>query len=510
MSGLLLGIDLGTSAVKVIVVDGEGTIRGAGTAGYSIQRPRPQTSEQHPADWWRATVTATRQALSATGHHAARDVVAIGITGQMHGTVLLGEANEVLAPAIIWADGRSAAEVLEITERVGREHLIELTGSPVATGFQAATVLWLRRHRKSLWRNVRRVVLPKDYLRWRLTWEHATDPSDASGTLLLDVHRRDWSDEMLAAAGIQREQLPPVRGSAEVSATLRPEPAAELGLAPGIPVVTGAGDAAGAALGAGVVSQDKLLLTFSTGAQVLSPLAQVQVDPLGRLHTFCAALEPGAGRNVWYAMGATLVAGMALRWLGENVLGVDSPDAAGGLADQAATAPIGAAGLLFLPYLIGERTPHLDPNARGLYLGLTARHGRSELIRATIEGVAFAAYDAFLALRDLGADPSTIVLAGGGARMSLWRRIVADLFGLPATHLESDEQSALGAAILAGAGAGLIDLESAARSWSRPDEALEPNPEATRRYAELFAIYRGLYPKLKDDMAALSRLETNG
>ena len=507
MADRYLGIDLGTSSVKVLVFDGEGQIAGQGSADYPILQPEPGFAEQDPEEWWRATLAATRQALAAAGPRAGARIAAIGLAGQMHGTVLLGEANEALAPAIIWADTRAGAEVRELTERIGAARLIELTGSPLATGFQAATIRWLQTHRSDLWRRVRRVVLPKDYLRRRLTWSQAADPSDGSGTLLLDVRNRDWSPDILQELGLDRSFLPPLLPSAAKAGDLRPEAAAELGLPPGVPVATGGGDTPCAALGAGIVGSDTMLLTFSTGGQVLVPATEVRTDPRGRLHSFCHVLEPGDDRPGWYTMGATLAAGLALRWLRDNVFDLRGQDAFARMTAWAESVPAGANGLIFVPYLTGERTPHLDPRARAVFLGLTARHGRADLVRATIEGTAFAAYDAYLALRDAGAAPSRIVVAGGGARSGVWRRIVADLFALPVLPLATAEQSAVGAAVLAAAAGHGLDPVATARAWASYEDPTEPDPAATARYRELFGIYRSVYGKHRDDFAALAALE---
>ena len=501
-----LGIDLGTSAVKVLVLTADGRVVGEGAAEYPILRPEPGAAEQHPEDWWRATLAATRRALAAAGPDTARRVAGIGLAGQMHGTVLLGAADEVLAPAIIWADTRAAAEVADLTAQVGAARLIEIAGSPVAAGFQAATVRWLQQHRPELWRRVRRVLLPKDYLRRRLTGTLAADPSDGSGALLLDVRRRDWAPELLAALRLDPALLPPVRPSAAAAGELRPEAAADLGLPAGLPVATGGGDAPCAALGAGAVERDTLLLTFSTGAQALIPLTEVRTDPRGRLHTFCHVVEPGAERPGWYAMGATMAAGLALRWLRDSVFALAGEDAFDRMTTMAEAVPAGARGLLFAPYLAGERTPHLDPRARAVFLGLTTHHGRAELVRAVLEGAAFAAYDAFLALQDLGADPARIVVAGGGARSALWRRLVADLFALPVLPLATADQSAVGAALLGAAAAGALEPVAGARAWARYGDPTEPDPAATARYRELFAIYRTIYDKHRDDFAKLATL----
>ncbi len=504
VSDTYLGIDLGTSAVKALLVDKTGHVLGRGSAEHPISHPRPHYAEQDPADWWCGVLRATRQAVGNTGPDR---VAAIGLSGQMHGTVLLGAADEILAPAIIWPDQRSRQQVDEITEMVGPERLIELTGSPIATGFQAASLRWVQQEQPRLWERTRHVLLPKDEIRRRLTGTLATDPSDGSGALLLDVRQRDWSDDLLAALDVEREQLPPVHPSTSVAGDLRPDVAAELGLSSGIPVVVGAADAACAALGAGIVEPSTMLLTFSTGAQTLIPMVEVEVDREGRLHTFCGALEPGPGQAGWYTMGATLSAGLAMRWLRDSVFALDGADAYERMTAWAEEASVGAGGLLFLPYLAGERTPHMDPRARGMFLGLTARHGRAELVRALMEGVVLAAYDAYAALTDLGAAPTSIIVAGGGARSPLWRQIVADVFNLPVLPLLHQEQSASGAALLAAAGVHGLDPESVAPTWAAYGDPVEPVSAHHDRYEDLFHIFRSSYVKHREDFVMLGALE---
>lgn len=499
-----LGLDLGTSAVKALLVDEEGRVLGRGAAEHPTSHPHPGCAEQDPADWWAAAVAAVRAAVGEAG--AGGEVAAIGLSGQMHGTVLLGEEGRPVAPAIIWADQRSARQVAEITARVGAERLIELTGSPVAAGFQAASVLWVRQERPDLWGRVRTVLLPKDELRRRLTGVLATDPSDASSTLLLDVHARDWSDEVLAAVGLTRDRLPPVVESSAVTGHLLPGPAEELGLPAGIPVAAGGGDAPLGALAAGVVDPDTMLLTISTGAQVMVPAREVAVDRRGRIHTFCAAIAPGPDRAGWYQMGATMAAGLAMRWLRDQVFALDRPGAYDRMTAWAAETPPGAGGLLFLPYLAGERTPHMDPTARGLFLGLTAEHGRGHLTRAVMEGVTLALFDAYDVVAGLGATPTRIVLAGGGSQSPLWRQVVADVFGLAVRPLATVEQSALGAALLAAAALGRLDPAVAARAWATYGDPVAPDAAAHARYRDLLPLFRAAYVKHRDDFAALGRI----
>jgi len=503
----LLGIDLGTSSIKALLATESGQVLGRGSAEYPIHRPRPDWAEQHPDDWWRAAVTAVRQALASV-QGIQPSVSALGLSGQMHGTILLDGAGRPLAPAIIWPDQRSQRQVQEITRLIGAGRLIELTGSPVATGFQAATVRWVQQERPELWERTRLVMLPKDYLRYLLTGEICTDPSDGSGALLLDVRRRDWSTPVLAALGIDVAQLPPVRPSNAVAGRLKRESAEALGLPAGIPVVIGAADTACGALGAGIVSAQTLLLTISTGGQVLLPASEVRVDRAGRIHTFCGALAPGPNQAGWYQMAATLSAGMALRWLRDQVFGLTGEAAYAQMTSWAKATHPGAGGLLFLPYLVGERTPHMDPRARGLLLGLTASHGRAELVRAVLEGVALACYDAYGVLAELGASPQRIIMAGGGARSQLWRQIVADVFDLPVQRLQAGEQSALGAVLLAGGGVGLFDPGLAAQAWAVYGPPLEPDGRRHTLYQDLLPLFRSAYRKHREDFRQLqSRIE---
>jgi xylulokinase len=499
---LLLGIDLGTSSVKVLAVDLAGRVRGAGAAEYPILHPEPLHAEQDPAAWWDACVTAVRAALAAAAAGATPGaptaaVAAIGLSGQMHGVVMLDRSANVLAPAVIWPDQRSRREVEEITALVGPARLYAITGSPLSTGFLAATVRWFQTQRPALWAQVHTLLLPKDYIRFRLTGRFATDPSDAAGSLLLDERQRTWSAELLDLLAIDAARLPPVQPSASVAGGLTAAAAEALGLPAGIPVVTGAADTPCGLLGAGAVSSAGLLLSISTGGQLVQPVDEVRVDPLGRIHTFCTALDPAAGQAGWYQMGATLNAGMALRWLRDSVLSLEGPDAYAAMNAAAAASPPGAEGLLFLPYLVGERSPHMDPTARGAFFGLTLRHGRGDLVRAVLEGATFACYDAYGVLAELGVEAQSVILAGGGARSPLWRQIVADVFGLEVRPLLTGEQSALGAVLLAGGGAGLFDLVATARAWAQLGPVTAPDAARHAFYAQRFAAFQALYARNK-------------
>lgn len=492
MSEGLLGIDLGTSAVKVLLTALDGAVVASASAEYPIEQPQPDRAEQAPDMWLRAVAGAVREVLAQAPDS---QVVAIGLSGQMHGTVLLDADHRPLAPAVIWPDRRSVEEVREITERIGAQQLYAITGSPIATGFQAATVRWFQRHAPELWRQVQRILLPKDYLRFWLTGVFATDPSDAAGALLFDEARRDWSDDLLALLEIRRSQLPPVQPSASICGRLREEAAQALGLPAGLPVATGAADTACSLLGAGVVRSDRLLITLSTGGQLAQPCETVRIDAQGRIHTFCSALEPGEGRAGWYQMGAMLAAGLALRWLREQLYDDPTSVSYDRMMALASEAPPGADGLLFLPYLVGERTPYMDPTARGVFFGLTLSHRRSHLIRAVVEGVTLAACNAYGVLRELGATPRQIVLAGGGARSRFWQQVVADVFGAPVQALRTAEQSAAGACILAGAALGAFDAAEAAHAWAHYAEPVQPDGERHRFYQERLRAFRALYQR---------------
>jgi xylulokinase len=501
----LLGIDLGTSSVKVLLASETGQILGQGSAEYPIYHPQSDRAEQSPDDWWQATVMAVRQVLAGI-QDKTLSVSALGLSGQMHGTVLLNQSGQLLTPAIIWPDQRSQRQVQEITDLIGVERLIELTGSPVATGFQAATIRWIQQEQPALWQQTDMVLLPKDYLRWRLTGAYHTDPSDGSGTLLLDVRRRDWSAEILAALEIDVSKLPPLQPSDAVAGQLNRQAAEALGLPAGLPIVTGAADTACGALGAGIVETQTLLLTISTGGQIVLPAMNVEVDRVGRIHTFCGALAPGPNQAGWYQLAAILCAGMALRWLRDQILGLSGEGVYDQMMAWAETVPPGANGLLFLPYLVGERTPYMDPQARGLFLGLTAGHGRAELIRAIIEGVTLACYNAYQVLAELGAKPERIIMAGGGARSRLWQQIVADVFGLPVQRLEVGEQSALGALLLAGGGIKRFEPGPTARAWATYGPLIEPNRQRQAFYQALLPLFCGAYQKYREDFRQLQDL----
>lgn len=486
-----LGIDLGTSAVKALVVDPNGVVRGTGSAEYPVHHPHPGWAEQDPDAWWSATAVAVQQAIGWTGESTS--IAGIGFSGQMHGVAFLGENDRVLYPAVIWADQRSARQAAEITANVGAERLIEIAGSPVAAGFMAATAVWMQQEKASIWWRTKRLLSPKDELRRRMTGVEATDPGDGSASLLFDARWRNWSPALLDATETASILLPPVKPSAAVAGEVIESAAAMLGVPAGTPVVTGTGDAPSGLLGAGIVDPETMLLSLSTGAQVMVPRDVFTPDLHGRTHTFCSALEPVSGRPAWYQMGATLVAGMAMRWLRDEMLRLPAAGAYERMTAWAERSPIGARGLLFLPYLVGERTPHMDARARGAFLGLAAHHESGDVVRAVMEGVTFACLDAFAALREAGSQPERIVMAGGGARSPFWRQMVADVFGLPVHALATTDQAAMGAALLACSGIRGRDPVETAQRWASYGPGTEPDIRRHDRYLEMYDIFREAY-----------------
>lgn len=497
MSSHYLGLDLGTSSIKALVVDDEGQVKGTGSAEYPTSRPEPGWAEQDPEDWWRATVEAVQQAVGWSG---GVTIASVGFSGQMHGVTFLGEHDRPLYPAVIWADQRSERQARAVTVKVGAERLIEIAGSPLVTGFLAATVAWMQEQKSSIWWRTKRILSPKDELRRRLTDVIATDPGDGSAALLLDARWRNWSPELLDAVEVPSIVLPTIRQSAAIAGEVSSRSAVELNLAAGTPVATGTGDAACGLLGAGTVNAETLFLSLSTGAQVMAPSESFQPDLTGRTHTFCSALEPGTTSPGWYQMGATLVAGMAMQWLRDEVLRLPPAGAYERMTSWAGQSGPGANGLLFLPYLVGERTPHMDARARGAFLGLTPQHSSGDLVRAVMEGVTFACRDALAALEHTGAEPKRIVMAGGGARSPLWRQIVADVFGLPVFGLTTADQAAMGAAILAKASVRKENPIDIATSWARYDGGTEPSSSRMVMYRDVYEMFKEAY----DPVASVS------
>jgi len=498
--GFFLGIDIGTSATKAIVIDGDGRVVGSGTVEYPLYTPRPNWAEQDPEDWWKGTVGSTRRAIESAGI-SGDDISGIGFSGQMHGAVLLDSADRVLRPAILWCDQRTAQECDEITETVGARRLLELTYNKALAGFTAPKILWVRKNEPEIYEKVRKVLLPKDYIRFRMTGEYATEVSDASGTLLFDVKNRTWSNEMLDELEIPREFMPDCYESPVVSGQVSTEAASELGIKPGIPVVGGGGDNAAGAVGNGIVHSGLTWVTVGTSGVVFAHMDEVDLDEEGRLHTFCHAV-PGK----WHVMGVTLAAGGSLQWFRNNlcesersVAGLMGKDAYELITAEAATVEILSEGLFFLPYLSGERTPYPDPNARGVFFGLSLRHTKAHMARAILEGVAYSLSDCLDLVRTLVPDVSEIRASGGGARSDLWRQILADVFKTRMTTTNATEGPAFGAALLAAVGVGhFSSVEEACDHCVRIESSLDPVESNAARYEKGKALYRSLYPALKD------------
>jgi xylulokinase len=458
---ILVGLDVGTTGVKALAITPEGDVVASAEEGYDLSTPQPGWSEQDPEDWLRAS----EAALARLGVEPER----VGLSGQMHGLVCLDEGGQVLRPAILWNDQRTAAECAEIEERVGLERLIALTGNRALTGFTAPKLLWLRRHEPEVYARIDRIVLPKDYVRLRLTGEWAIDAADASGTLLFDVARRRWSDEVLTALAIPGEWLPPVSESTEIA---------------------GAGDQQAAALGVGVIEPGMVSVVLGTSGVVLAALPAYAHDPEARVHAFCHAL-PGT----WEAMGVMLNAAGSLRWFRDALAPGASFDE---LSSDAAHAEPGADRVTFLPYLQGERTPHADPEARGAFTGIALQHDRGTLVRAVLEGVAYGLRDSLELLRTLGVEPTSGRVSGGGAHSRLWLEIVASVLDLPLERSVVDEGSAYGAALLAGiAGGTFSSAHEAVSACVRVRETVEPNQAWARRYGEGYARFRALYPAIR-------------
>ena len=504
----LLGIDIGTSGTKTILIDETGCVQARAVEEYPLYSPRPQWSEQDPRDWWNAACATVRKVLQQSGIDA-RHIMGIGLSGQMHGSVFLDSDNTVLRRALLWNDQRTQAECDWIMETVGRERVIDLISNPVLTGFTAGKILWLRNHEPELYAKVRKVLLPKDYIRLMLTGEYATEVSDASGTALFNVRKRTWALELLDALGIPADWMPTCYESPEVSGTISVAAAALTGLVPGTPVVGGGGDQAAGAVGNGVVGTGIVSSTVGTSGVVFAFSDTPIVDPQLRLHTFCHAV-PGK----WHLMGVMLSAGGSLQWYRDaycqpekvvaGALGRDPYDL---ICAEAARAPVGSEGLLFLPYLSGERTPYADPNARGVLFGLTRRTDRTHVARAVLEGVAYGLADSFQIMEQMQLPIKQVRASGGGARSKIWRDIQTDITGYSHVTINVDEGPALGAALLAGVGTGVYpSVEAACQATitiKETNDACSVNHAAYKRFHRL---YQNLYAHLKEDFAEAARV----
>lgn len=494
-----LGIDSSTTGVKALVIDQTGHVAGTATTEIPLSTPKPLWSEQDPADWWRGAVNSIHQVLQETKLSGA-DIAAIGLTGQMHGLTLLDEKGAVLRPAILWNDQRTGAECDDIRGRLGKARLIQITGNDALTGFTAPKILWVQKNEPEVYARVKHILLPKDYVRYKLTGDFAVDKADGAGTLLFDLAKRDWSPEVLQALEIPAEWLPKTYEGPDVTGYISAEAADVTGLKAGTPVVGGGGDQAAQAVGVGVVQSGIIALTLGTSGVVFASTNEPFIEPEGRLHAFCHSV-PGR----WHLMGVMLSAAGSLRWYRDTLApGVDFDSL---LAPAKDVSP-GSEGLLFLPYLTGERTPHPDPLARGAFVGLTVRHTQAHLSRAVLEGVAFGLRDSFELMKAAGlAEIKQVRVSGGGAKSPLWRQILADTLNTELVTVNTTEGAAYGAALLAGVGVGVWpDVDAACQASIKVTGSTTPQAGQAAKYEQVYVEYRQLYPALKAISHHLSQI----
>lgn len=495
-----LGLDIGTGGTRALLVDASGVVRYAYTAAHAeMAMARPLWAEQHPDDWWRAAQEAIQGVMKAA-NAPADSLRGIGLSGQMHGLVMLDENDRVIRPALIWCDQRSQQQVDAINAKVGRENVLDYTANPVLTGFTLPKLLWVRDEEPGHYERVRHILLPKDYVRFKLTGEYATEVSDASGTALFDVVHRQWSSQMAEKLGINAGILPRVYESSEVTGAVSQQAAIATGLKPGIPVVGGGGDQAASAIGNGIVEPGAVSCTVGTSGVVFAYLDKPAYDELGRVHTFCHAIP-----DTWHVMGVTQGAGLSLQWFRNRLMpGIEYDE----LTAEATLSPRGAHGLFWLPYLMGERTPHLDALARGAWIGLTAKHQRSDLIRAILEGVCYSQRDCLEIIGGLGARAKKVRLSGGGAKSPFWHQLFADVFGTEVVTLETQEGSAYGAALLALVGTGEYKTaREACAAVIKEVDSRQPEDSAKHYYNRAYQVYGSLYPALKQSFADIAGLD---
>ncbi len=504
----VIGVDLGTSGTKTVLFDEKGSVIASMTIEYPMYQPKNGYAEQDPADWYNAAVNTIKGVIEKSGV-SPENIAGVGLSGQMHGLVMLDENNNVIRRSIIWCDQRTAAEVEEMNQKIGREKLIEITANPALTGWTAAKILWVKNNEPENYAKCRHILLPKDYIRFMLTGEYATEVSDASGMQLLDVPHRCWSEEVCTALGIDMSMLAKVYESCEVTGTITESAAALTGLKAGTIVVGGAGDNAAAAVGTGVVEDGRAFTTIGTSGVVFAHTSNVSIDPKGRVHTCCAAV-PGA----WHIMGVTQGAGLSLKWFRDNFCNAEKETAKYMGVDEyylmdkeADTVPIGANRLLYLPYLMGERTPHLDPDARGMFFGLSAMHTKKDMLRAVMEGVAYSLRDCVEICREMNISVSDMMACGGGGSSPLWRQMLADLYACPVKTAASKEGPALGVAILAMVGAGIYEsVPDACAAIVGTDRVQQPIEENIPVYEKYYRLYTEIYPAVKAQMAELASL----
>ncbi len=504
----LLGIDVGTSGVKTLLIDIEGHAVASAVAEYPLYAPKPLWAEQNPEDWWKATVCTIQQVLNQAGVESS-DIRGIGISGQMHGSVFLDSNGQVIRPALLWCDQRTQAECDWITDTIGARKVMEYTLNPVLTGFTAGKIIWLRNNEPQNYAKIAKVLLPKDFIRYRLTGQFAGEVSDASGTSLFDVRKRRWSQEMLEGTGIPKEWMVPVYESVEATTKVSEAGSAETGLMVGTPVVGGGGDQAAGAVGNGIVETGVVSVSMGTSGVVFAFSDEPVLDPGMRTHTFCHAV-PGK----WHTMGVMLSAGGSLRWYRDEIcqqevataklLGKDPYELITAEADRA---PAGCEGTIFLPYLSGERTPHKDANARGVFFGLTLRSNKPQMARSVLEGVCYGLRDSFEIMKEMGIPMNQCRVSGGGARSTVWRQILADITGIGQSVINIDEGPALGVALMAGVGTGVWDsVEQACRATIAVESTTPSRNDNRAIYDNTYEIYKKLYHSLKADFASVSKI----
>lgn len=494
-----LGIDVSTTSSKALIIDDSGKVIAVSSSPHTLQTPKPLWSEQDPQEWWNAVCTCIRSALDEADIKG-ESISAIGLTGQMHGLVLLDEAGNVLRPAILWNDQRTQDQCDEIHRLIGKDNFIQITGNVALTGFTAPKILWVKENEPSVFARAKHVLLPKDYIRFRLTGEYAIDKADGAGTVLFDLRKRDWSDEVLSALEIPRSWMPRSFEGTEFTGAVTEQAASFMGLRIGTPVAAGGGDQAAGAVGMGAVEAGVVSLTLGTSGVVFATTPSALIEPQGRLHAFCHAV-PG----MWHFMGVMLSAAGSLQWYRDTLAPQISFD---DLVKEAETIPAGSEGLQFLPYLSGERTPHPDPLARGAFIGLTLRHNRAHMTRAVLEGVSFGLKDSFTLIQNAGLGSITQVRAsGGGTKSPLWRQILASVLNSELVTVNTSESGAYGAALLAGVGAGAwVDITSACRECIKITGSTQPDPSQVDVYQEAYSIYQSLYPILRESFGKLNAL----
>lgn len=504
----LLGIDIGTSGTKTVLFDESGNTIASALAEYPLYQPAIGWAEQDPEDWWAATRSTIKQVISK-GNIDASLIKGVGLSGQMHGAVLLDKDYKVLRKAIIWCDQRSSAECNQITDAIGSKRLIEITANPALTGFTASKILWVRNNEPEIYEKVYKILLPKDYIRFKLTGEFATEVSDASGMQLMDIPGRKWSDEVLEKLKIEKSMLGKLYESQEISGKVNREASSLTGLKEGTPVAGGAGDQAAGAIGNGIVRPGVVSSTIGTSGVVFAFSQNVTIDPLGRVHTFCHAVP-----NTWHIMGVTQGAGLSLKWFRDNFCIEEKRTAELMKVDpymlmdkEAEKVDAGCNGLIYLPYLMGERTPHLDPNAKGVFFGLSAKHEKQDMVRSVMEGVVYSLKDCLEIIKEMGVNISEVRASGGGGKSPLWRQMQADVFGTEITTINSSEGPALGVALLAGVGAGVYsNITEACDQVIEVKTRQAANLEITSKYNKFYNIYKSLYNSLKKDFADVSSL----